>query len=132
MPSNRKYEFGDEETVKGSAYVTNKIADNELKLGSVYTAEFGVTLLMDVDRYSLSGATVELTYHLITAAGDEPVPAGVFEIAEADRNLKNIAIKAYDYMLRFDKSIGEFSTTGKLYDLLLLACERCNVELGMT
>lgn len=130
--TNKKYEFGERETVKGSAYVTNKIADNELKLGSVYAAEFSATLQMSIDRYSLSGATIDLTYHLITASGDEPVPAGVFEIAEADRNLKNIVIKAYDYMLRFDKSLGEFSTTGKLYDLLLMACEHCSVELGMT
>lgn len=130
--TNKKYEFGERETVKGSAYVTNKIADNELKLGSVYAAEFSATLQMNIDRYSLSGATIDLTYHLITASGDEPVPAGVFEIAEADRNLKNIVIKAYDYMLRFDKSLGEFSTTGKLYDLLLMACEHCSVELGMT
>ena len=34
------------------------------ELGTVYAAEMGITLLSDIDRYTLEDALVELFYHL--------------------------------------------------------------------
>jgi hypothetical protein len=120
--------------VKGSGYVTRQCCgSNEIELGTVYAAELGITLLTDIDRYSLNGATIALSFHLDIGNGVyEEVPMGIFEISEANRTIKCLEIKAYDYMLRFDADFDEKVTNGVAYDLLLLACEACKVELANT
>ena len=56
-----------------------------MELGTVYAAEMGITLLSEIDRYSLEDALVELHYHLRLADGSyEAVPMGVFELSEAN------------------------------------------------
>ena len=58
-------EFGAEDIVKGSGYISSQCCgSSEIELGAVYSAELGITLLMDIDRYTLDGALVELAYHL--------------------------------------------------------------------
>lgn len=57
---------------------------------------------------------------------------GIFEISEANRNIKTLEIKAYDYMLRFEKSVSAEGSSGYPYDFLSLACEKCRVELAHT
>ena len=42
------------------------------------------------------------------------------------------AIKAYDYMLRFDADFKNIVSSGTAYELLVLACEKCKVELAHT
>ena len=93
--------------MKGSGYITRSCCgNNEIELGSVYAAEMGITLLSSIDRYTLDGAEVKLFFHLVFPdKSEETVPMGIFEVTEANRNLKTIVIKAYDYMLRFDKKL---------------------------
>jgi hypothetical protein len=128
------YPFENKDIVKGSGYVTRQCCgSNEIELGTVYAAELGITLLTDIDRYSLNGATIALSFHLDIGNGVyEEVPMGIFEISEANRTIKCLEIKAYDYMLRFDADFDEKVTNGVAYDLLLLACEACKVELANT
>ena len=98
------YEFGAEDIVKGSGYISSQCCGStEIELGTVYAAEMGITLLTDIDRYTLEDALVELFYHLRLSDGTyETVPMGMFEVTEANRTVKCLEIKAYDYMLRFD------------------------------
>nr|DAL75792.1 MAG TPA: hypothetical protein [Bacteriophage sp.] len=104
----------------------------QIELGSVYAAEMKITLFLDVDRYSLEDAIVELFYSLTLPDGiKETIPMGIFEISEANRHIKTIELVGYDYMLRFDKSAGDM-TSRYPYDFLLLACEKCKVELAHT
>ncbi len=42
---------------------------------------------------------------------------GIFEVPEANRLVKCLEIKAYDYLLRFDKSFNGFETVGTAWDL---------------
>ena len=59
------YPFGYEDIVKGSGYVSAQCCGSaEIELGTVYAAEMGVTLFSQIDRYTLDGARVELSYHL--------------------------------------------------------------------
>src|SRR5574344_300853 len=127
-------EFGNKDILKGSGYITNQCCgDNEIELGSVYSAELGITLFSDIDRYTLEGATIRLSFFLQVDDGEyEEVPMGIFEISEANRTIKCLSIKAYDYMLRFDADFDEKVTNGVAYDLLQLACEACKVELANT
>ena len=99
--------------------------------GTVYAAEMGITLLSDIDRYTLEDALVTLVFHLVLADGSvEDVPMGVFEVSEANRLAKCLELKAYDFMLRFDKSFNGFETVGTAYDFITLCCKRCKVEFA--
>ena len=127
------YEFTSKDIVKGSGYIIRSCCGNsEIELGSVYASEMKVTLFLDVDRYSLEDAIVEIFYSLTLNDGTvETIPMGMFEISEANRHIKTIELVGYDYMLRFDKSAGDM-TSGYPYDFLTFACEKCKVELAHT
>lgn len=62
----------------------------------------------------------------------ETIPMGVFEVSEANRTVKCLELKAYDYMLRFEKDFNGFETVGKAYDFIHLCCEACHVEFSLT
>ena len=128
------YPFGYEDIVKGSGYVTAQCCGSaEIELGTVYAAEMGVTLFSQVDRYTLEGAEVRLYYHLRLADGRyEEVPMGIFEVSEANRTAHCLELKAYDYMLRFEKSFNGFETVGNAWAFLDLCCKACAVELAHT
>ena len=126
------YEFGAKEIVKGSGYISRQCCGStEIELGTVYAAEMGITLLSDIDRYTLEDAQVTLAFHLVLADGSvEDVPMGIFEVSEANRLAKCLELKAYDFMLRFDKSFNGFETVGTAYDFIALCCKMCRVELA--
>ena len=129
-----EYPFENKDIVKGSAYVTNQCCgDSEIEIGSVYAAELGITLYSSIDRYTLEGAEITLSFFLQLEDGTyEEVPLGIFEISEANRTVNCLAIKAYDYMLRFDNDFNNIVSSGTAYQLLALACENCDVELAHT
>lgn len=130
----RVYEFTSKDIVKGSGYITRSCCgNNEIELGSVYASEMKITLFLDVDRYSMEDAVVELFYSL-TLPDDttETIPMGIFEVSEANRHIKTLELVGYDYMLRFDKSVSSDMTSGYPFDFLSLACEKCKVELAHT
>lgn len=129
-----KIRFADKDIVKGSGYINRKCcADSEIELGSVYAAECGITLLTDIDRYSLDKATISFTFSLKLEDGSfEDVPMGVFDITEANRNIRTLEIKGYDAMLRFDRAFSSTLTGGTAFDLLSFACDECKVKLKHT
>ena len=118
------YNFDQEDMVKGSGYITSQCCGStEIELGTVYAAEMGISLFSEINRYTLEDAIVELYYHLnisnsrsstdldsnydqsIEADGIyETIPMGIFEVSEANRKAKSLEIKAYDYMVRFEKN----------------------------
>ena len=146
------YNFDAEDIVKGSGYISSQCCGStEIELGTVYSAEMGITLFSDIDRYTLEDALVELTYHLrISRSRDsanldedydqtvesdgiyEAIPMGIFEVSEANRTVKCLELKAYDYMLRFEKDFNGFETVGKAYDFIHLCCEACHVDFALT
>lgn len=128
------YEFGADDIVKGSGYISSQCCGStEIELGTVYAAEMGITLLSDIDRYTLEDALVELFYHLRLSDGSfEEVPMGIFEVSEANRNIKTLELKAYDFMLRFDKGFNGFETIGAVYDFVSLCCKACKVEMAQS
>ena len=129
-----EYSFTQEEIVKGSGYITAQCCGNsEIELGAVYAAEMGISLFLDIDRYTLEDAKVELTYHLRLADGSyEAVPLGIFEVSEANRTAHVLELKAYDYMLRFDRDFNGFETIGTAYGMMTLCSTACGVELAQS
>ena len=128
------YEFGADDIVKGSGYISSQCCGStEIELGTVYAVEMGITLLSDIDRYTLEDALVEVFYHLRLSDGSyEEIPMGIFEVSEANRNIKTLELKAYDYMLRFDKNFNGFETIGTVYDFVNLCCKACKVEMAQS
>lgn len=128
------YEFDQDDMVKGSGYITSQCCGStEIELGTVYAAEMGISLFSDIDRYTLEDAIVTLSYHLQVAGGSyEEVPMGIFEISEANRKAKCLEIKAYDYMVRFEKAFNGFEAIGNAFDFMNLCASACKVELAQT
>ena len=127
-----EYPFTQEDIVKGSGYITAQCCGNsEIELGAVYAAEMGISLFLDIDRYTLEDAEVELSYHLRLADGTyEAVPMGIFEVSEANRTVHVLELKAYDRMLRFDRAFNGFETIGTAYGMMALCSTACGVELA--
>lgn len=132
--AGKVYPFGYEDIVKGSGYISSQCCGStELELGTVYAAEMGITLFSRIDRYTLEDAKVELFYHLrLTDGTFEEVPMGIYEVSEANRTVRCLELKAYDYMVRFEKSFNGFETVGNAYAFLELCCKGCDVELAHT
>ena len=128
------YDFDQEDIVKGSGYITSQCCGStEIELGTVYASEMGISLFSEIDRYSLSDAIVTLTYHLQLEDGTyESVPMGVFEVSEANRKVRTLEIKAYDYMVRFEKSFSALESIGNAYDFMTLCATACDVSLAQT
>ena len=130
----KKYTFGNKDIVKGSGYISRQCSgSSEIELGSVYAAELGISLFSDIDRYSLEDASITLSFHL--KAGNETyeeVPMGIFYIAEANRKIKALELKAYDAMLNLDKNFDKGLSSAFPYDFLSLLSKACHVELAQT
>ena len=144
------YNFDQEDMVKGSGYITSQCCGStEIELGTVYAAEMGISLFSEINRYTLEDAIVELYYHLkisnsrsstdldpnydqsIEADGIyETIPMGIFEVSEANRKAKSLEIKAYDYMVRFEKNFTALESIGNAYDFMTLCATACSVTLA--
>ena len=128
------YDFSQEDIVKGSGYISGQCCgSSEIELGTVYATEMGISLYLTVDRYTLEDAAVELFYHLRLADGSyESVPMGIFEVSEANRTAHFLELKAYDYMLRFERSFNGFESVGTAYDFMELCGKACRVGLAQS
>jgi hypothetical protein len=126
------YEFDQDDMVKGSGYITSQCCGStEIELGTVYAAEMGISLFSEINRYTLEDAKVELFYHLQVAGGSyERIPMGIFEVSEANRKAKCLEIKAYDYMVRFEKAFTSLESIGNAYDFMVLCSTACEVTLA--
>lgn len=126
--------FENKDTLKGSGYIhRSSSGSSELEIGTVYAAEFGISIFSDLDRYSLENSKIEFFYHQeLENKTIEIIPMGIFDVTEANRSKKILELKGYDYMLRFDKNFPVTDTFGTAFELLSLSCEKCKVELGMT
>lgn len=126
--------FTNSDILKGSGYIHRSCSgSSEFEIGTVYAAEFGISLFSSIDRYSLEDSKLELFYHQVLSDGNvETIPMGIFDVTEANRSKKILELKGYDYMLRFDKNFPITDTFGSAYDLLSLSCEKCKVKLGMS
>ena len=131
--AGKKYTFGNKDIVKGSGYISRQCSgSSEIELGSVYAAELGISLFSDIDRYSLEDASITVSFHLKVGDAYEEVPMGIFYIAEANRKIKTLELKAYDAMLNLDKSFNKGLSSAFPYDFLSLLSKACHVELAQT
>ena len=114
--------------------ITSQCCGNaEIELGTVYASELDISLFSTIDRYTLQDALVEMFYHLVLPDESvETVPMGLFEVSEANRKVKTLEIKAYDFMVRFEKSFNASESIGNCYDFMTLCSLACDVALAQT
>ena len=152
----KTYSFTTKDIVKGSGTLTRSCAGStSLELGSVYAAELDISLFLDVDRYSLYGAEIDLFFVFKSRIrkrwidlrstpwnslrsvcwgaqeAEEEIPMGKFVVAEATRTLTVLQLKAYDYMLKFDKDLVSSGSAKTPYEWLQFACDACKVPMGV-
>ena len=135
--AGRTYHFAMKDIVKGSGTLTRSCSGStSLEMGSVYAAELDISLFLDVDRYSMYDAEVELFFAYRHKTPDsfrlEEIPMGKFVISEATRTLTVLQIKAYDHMLKFEKNMVNSGNTRTPYEWLRYACDACRVTLGVS
>ena len=130
----KEYLIANKDIVKGSGYVTRQCSgSSEIELGTVYAAELGISIFSDIDRYTLDDACITLDFNLKLADGSiETVPMGVFYIAEANRRIKTLEIKAYDAMLNLDKNFNKGLSSAYPFDFLTHLSKACKVELAQS
>lgn len=126
--------FSDRNILKGSFSITNQCSDDsEMKIGQVYVGELNATFVnLNVERYSLQNKLIKPTFSRKTVDGFETIPLGIFKVSEASWTNSGIVIKAYDNMAELDKGCDVNSANGTPYELALLACKSCKLELGTT
>ena len=132
--AGRRYPFTEKDIVKGSGtYISSCCGSTDLEIGTVYASELDISLFYDIDRYTLYGGTIVLSFFLVLeGGGEEEVPLGIFKITEATRRGRIIQIKAYDRMIDFDKTYADLFIGGSAFEWLSKACEACEVPLGVT
>ena len=93
----------------------------------------GISLYLDIDRYTLEEAEIRLSFHLVYEdETEEEVPMGVFYVAEANRCIKTLELKAYDGMLNLDKNFSKGLSSAYPYEFLSLLSKACHIELAQT
>ena len=113
--------------------IDNKAVNgNDFGFGGIYVGELCVTIMKNINRYSLYGAELKFSYFQTCADGTEQeIPLGLYYVYDAIRTKKLIQLKAYDKMTAFDSKVEE-STTGFVVDMLHFICDKCGMELGQT
>lgn len=128
-----EYLLNDGNIIKDSLYITNQIVNNnKLTFGAVYAGECGLVINSTIDRYSLFGARLELTFMLELEDGtEELLPLGVFNVDAPERIGSKIKLTAVDNMSKFDITVNE-DVNGTWYELLSYISVKCGVELAQT
>lgn len=130
--------FTEADILSGSLRITSQNSQqDEINIGVAASAELEITFLhnLGLDRETLRGKPVVLSYQLLVGETYESVPLGTYYIEEANWTLNGIQCKAYDAMTAFDTEIDPaeaLPTTGKAYDFLTWACGKCGISLGMS
>lgn len=121
------YEISDRANIeKGSLSISNQCVNgNDFEYGCVYCGQLSFTLYLDVDRYKLYGARVELFhYQLLADGGEERIPLGVYFVSEPLKKMRSVQLKCYDAMIFLDVDI-EDNTIGTVWDVLTYTVSKC-------
>lgn len=128
--------FTEDNILMGSLSVTNQMSEpSSVSIGGVYVGQLKVTFLrnLQIARGSWNKKVISITDDLHLSGDEwEGVPLGIYTISEAIWSAEGISVTAYDNMVKFDKRCDLDTTVGNMFGLLSLACQKCEVELGMT
>lgn len=153
--------FGNKDIVEGTGTISNVCSSQpSIDLGGVYASELQISLRLNIDRYRLQDARIDIFSKVIyqqsihtwgeakdftwrelgtSKWGDSErklyteIPMGVYTVSEALRAVNSIRITAYDDMLKFDKALPVMDTVARTpFEWLKWICGACGVTLGET
>jgi len=120
---------------KGSFSLTNQCSGNDnVEIGTVYTAELDCVFMdVGIERYQWLDAVLTPFHSLRLDDGTyEAVPLGVYIIKEANWVKNGVEIKAYDNMVKLDKTCNIKTMQGSIFSFLSMAALTCKIELAQT
>lgn len=120
---------------KGSFSLTNQCSGNDnVEIGTVYTAELDCVFMdVGIERYQWLDAVLTPSHSLRLGDGTyEAVPLGVYNIKEANWVKNGVEIKAYDNMVKLDKTCNIKTMQGSVFSFLSMAALTCKIELAQT
>lgn len=101
------------------------VSNIDILFGVVHGNELTMSIYTDLDRYSLYGAEINLTYTVYDHKPDvgveyisSDVKLGIFTVAEVDKKDTVASITAYDNMKKLDKSFGTTVFSGTPFNIL--------------
>ena len=118
---------------KGSFSLTNQCSGNDnVEIGTVYTAELDCVFMdVGIERYQWQDAILTPAHSLRLGDGTyEAVPLGVYNIKEANWVKNGVEIKAYDNMVKLDKTCNIKTMQGSIFNFLTMAANACRIELA--
>lgn len=133
--------FAQSDVLAKSFKITNQLCENsKIILGGVYVGKLELTFATEyarniVARGSWQGVVIAPEIGLALADGTPeyvPAPAKEYTVHEAKWTENGLHVIAYDNLTKFDKAIDLNESTGKVYNFLSYACDKCGVEFGMT
>lgn len=128
-----KIAFTNHDILSGSFTITNQCSEqNDVKIGSVYIGELRCTFKPELQVPDWTNAEIVVLEGLLIGDKWEDVPLGIYTVSEANDTEYGIDIVAYDNMKKFTQKCKLSTTQGTPRELILLACDACDVQLGMT
>lgn len=135
--------FTEDDILDGSyTYTEMCVKSSEIKLGGVWIGTLNLTFLQDfVNRFPRGSwknrvITCSIGLYLGLDANNEEIwediPIKPYYIDDPQHSELGLDVVAYDAMHNFDKPIEMTTTSGNLFGMATLACNACNVTLGMT
>ena len=130
--------FTEYDILDDSLKITNQFTESsKIALGGVYVGQIELTFLstVNIPRGSWNNKKIVLSDELLIDEAEdiwEAVPLGEYTISEATWSAEGISVTAYDNMSKFDKACSLSTTSGKPFNLLMLASKDCKVDLGIT
>ena len=124
--------FDNENILKGSMSFSNRCSDSSnFGLGGVYIAQMSCSFMgIDIPENEWKGKEISLSVRINDA---QTIPLHKYYVDEASKTKGIMAVKCYDGMTKFDRSVSvDVGAYGTVYEWLSLACTSCNVTLGMT
>ena len=124
--------FDNENILKGSMSFSNRCSDSSnFGLGGVYIAQMSCSFMgIDIPENEWKGKEISLSVRINDA---QTIPLHKYYVDEASKTKGIMAVKCYDGMTKFDRSVSvDIGAYGTVYEWLTLACTECGITLGMT
>lgn len=113
------------------SYVNQCSPDNEFKWGQVSSGQLNVTLRGLINLDAWKDKEMYITFSVTYPETGDIIPFQHFDVDGFTIRGKQVNIKAFDYMTRFDKELKR-AIYGRPYACLHALCEQCGVQLGNT
>lgn len=130
--------------LSGSKIASDAVSGDSIQIGTANAKQLTLQLYLEyngtnytingvvVNRYDFFEAQVKLTFRLyLTANTYEDLIMPTFIVSDSKRASDLLTLTCFDYMRKFTRTV-TVADNGTAYDMAMVACNACGVEMGMT